>query len=184
MDSNGLHSVFPRTVELLHERRLSYLKDQFRKALLEDLMIASSSDHPRWFPVFLKFQGIRREILEVAEYEYLTHFVEKIDLGKRKQDQGEIQLNPSVQFVELHYDQPKLGKRSGLYCFFKAREKFNEFKLEITQALIADLLQEGRKYSKSQLAEMAKLHAMGSHRSVGDWLETIEEMISLGILVE
>jgi hypothetical protein len=183
VDSNGLLSIFPKTIELLHERRIAYLQSQFHKALVEDLMIANSSDQSRWFPVFLKFQGIRKEILEVAEFEYLQNLVKVQDHGKKKTDEGQVHLNPSAQFVELHHDQPKLGRKSGLYCFFKKNDHFYEFKMEIPHALVVDLIHEGRKYSKNQLSEMSKHHVMGSHRSVEDWLETIEEMICVGILI-
>jgi hypothetical protein len=183
VDSGSLSSVFPKTLEILHEKRISYLQEQFGKTVAEQLMLPPSADTSRWFPVFLKFQGVRPEVLEVAEFEYLRHSVKTIDMGGVHTDTGQLTLNPSLQFVELHHEQPKLNRSPGLYCFFKNQESFLEFKLGIAQALIVDLLQEERKYRFDQLVQMAMTHQLGATKTSQAWEKIIDEMLHLGILI-
>jgi hypothetical protein len=183
VDPAALNSIFPKTLEILHEKKISYLQDQFGKTLTEQLMLPPTADTSRWFPVFLKFQTVRQEILEVAEFEYLRHSVKTVDMGEVRTDSGQLTLNPSLQFVELHHEQPKLHRTRGLYCFFKSQERFLEFKLGIAQALLVDLLQEDRKYSPDQLVRMALTHKLGGSRSSEAWKKVIEEMLQLGILI-
>lgn len=177
-----LHSVFPKTIEILQEKRISYLKEQFGKTLKEELLLAAAYDQSRWFPVFLKFQGVRPEILEVAEFEYLRHSAKDSHQGLTKSEIGEVKLNSSLQFAELHFDQPRLGRTRGLYCFFKNSKGFFEFQMGILQALIVDLLHEERKYSLDQLADVASQHKMGSSQGKEEWVQIIHEMVQLGIL--
>ena len=182
MDTNALRSVFPKTLELLEEKRIAYLREQFGKTLKDDLMITLTVDTSRWFPVFLKFQGVRSDVLEVAEFEYLRHTVKTVNMGKTKADPEEIKINPSIQFIELHHDQPKLSRTTGLYCFFKMGEAFCEFKLGISEALILDLLHQERKYNFAQLALAAIEHKQGMARPLGEWENTISDMLRIGIL--
>jgi hypothetical protein len=183
VDVVRLQEIFPKTLELLNECNSLHLKDQFGITATRDLLILSDRDQSRWFPVFLKLQGTRQQILEVAEFEYLKHTVKNLDLGEPTSEDGIIKLNPTVQFVELHHDQPKLGRLSGLYCFFKKTSDFFEFQLGIQQALILDFLQQERKYNLRQLIEMAKQHQLGARHTEQQWREIIEEMISIGLLL-
>ncbi len=183
MDVSSLNIVFPKTIEILHEKKISYLQEQFRKTLHEQILVSTDSDIPRWFPVFLKFQGIRPEILEVAEFEYLRHLVIQQEAAALRMDHGQLGLNSTLQFVELHHAQPKLNRERGLYCFFKKQEQLIEYKLSIQQALVVDLLHDERKYSLEQLALHAATHEMGRIQSLQKWKETVFEMLQLGILV-
>jgi len=146
-------------------------------------MLSNEKDCSRWFPVFLKFQGVRPEVLEVAEFEYLRHLVRGWENGALILDEGQLRINPSVQFVELHHFQPKLHRESGLYCFFQVEDDLCEYRLNLKQALIIDLLQDERKYSLEQLALQAIGHRMGASQNLQAWKDTILEMLDLGILV-
>jgi hypothetical protein len=183
VDVVQLQAIFPKTLELLDESNSLHLREQFGVTATRDLLILSDKDQSRWFPVFLKLQGTRQQILEVAEFEYLKHTVRSLDFCDPIDEAGIIKLNPSVQFVELHYDQPKLGRLSGLYCFFKKTGGFFEFQLGIRQALVLDILQQERKYTVPQLIDMARLHKMGAGHSIEEWKDIVEDMISIGLLV-
>ncbi len=183
MDVSALNTVFPKTIEILHEKKISYLQEQYKKTLQQQLMLSETADTSRWFPVFLKFQGIRPEILEVAEFEYLRHLVSGFDSDVVELKEGLLCLNSSAQFVELHHCQPKLNRDSGLYCFFKKQNELIEFKLNICQALVIDLLQEDRRFSLEQLSLQATTHKMGKLQSLAKWKETIFQMVQVGLLV-
>lgn len=183
MDVEKLRHIFPKTSELLDEARARHLKEHFQVAAKKDLLVLTDKDQSRWFPVFLKLQGVMQKILEVAEFEYIKHSVRSSEMGEPLLEPGLVKMNPSVQFVELHHDQPKLGRLVGLYCFFKKTGAFYEMQLALHQALILDLLQEGRKYSIQQLSEMASEYKVGPKKSQQEWQEIIAHMIHIGILV-
>ena len=183
MDVIALQSVFPKTIKILAEKRISYLEDQFKKTLKNDLLLNITSDLSRYFPVFLKMNGVRSDILEVAEFEYLKHAVKSVDMGQLIRQMGTVALNPSIQFVELHHEQPKLNRKAGLYCFYKIQQRFFEIRLGLAEALLIDLLQDGKSYSINQLAAAATLQSMGSKFPLEYWTDTITEVIRIGILV-
>ena len=184
MSAGYLHHVFPKTIEILCEKKIIYLQEQFFKTLREQLLVNTEGDVSRWFPVFLKFQGVRPEILEVAEFEYLRHFALELEDTKLKLDPGQVGLNPSAQFVELHYHQIKLNRSSGLYCFFKKNNSLEEFKLNLSQALVIDLIHEERKFSLDQLALQAATHKMGGSLNLQSWKNIICEMLAMGLLLD
>ena len=178
-----VNAVFPKTLELLREKRLEYLREQFGQSLQDEMLLAASCDTSRWFPAFLKVQGIRQEILEVAEFEYLNHAVRTSDLGAVRGDQGQILLNPTLQFVELHFEQPRLGRGKGLYCFFKKQGRVFEEKLGISQALIIDLLQGERKYNVTQIIDSAVDHKLGRSLSREQWQRNVSDLLNSGLLI-
>lgn len=183
MDVEQIYSVFPKTIELLEEARAPHLKDQFQVTVKKDLLVLADKDKSRWFPVFLKLQGVVQKILEVAEFEYIKHLVRTGEMFHPQIEPGLVKMNTSVQFVELHHDQPKLGRLVGLYCFFKKAGAFYEIQLSLHQAVIFDLLQEERKYSVSQLVHMAELNTIVPKLSKNEWEKTIQNMIQMGLLI-
>jgi len=183
VDVDQLRAIFPKTSELLDEARARHLKEHFRETAKKDLLVMTDQDQSRWFPVFLKLQGVVQSILEVAEFEYIKHSVRASDVGETRTDSGVVRMNPSVQFVELHHDQPKLGRLVGLYCFFKKGGAFYELQLGLSQALILDLLQEGRVFSEKQIVELAMQCKMGPQKSKEEWTDIISQMINMGILI-
>lgn len=183
MDVEKIRHIFPKTSELLDEARARHLKEHFQFAAKKDLLVLTDKDQSRWFPVFLKLQGVMQKILEVAEFEYIQHSVRSSEMGEPLLEPGLVKINPSVQFVELHHDQPKLGRLVGLYCFFKKSGAFYELQLALPQALILDLLQEGRKFTLQQLGAMAGEYKIGPQKSQNEWQEIIAHMIQIGLLV-
>jgi hypothetical protein len=184
MQQMELKVVFPKTLEILGESKLSHITEEFFTELKDQVSSVLMSNDSRWFPVFLKMRGLSDEILEVAEFEYLRYLVRTQDFGKLKNENGTIKLNPSIQFIHLKRAQPKIQRQVGLYCFFKTNASFYELQLALDQALILDLMQEERKYSFDQLMEMALLNSHGVQRSKEQWRATIAELIHLGVLID
>ena len=178
-----MSSIFPKTIELLDEARTPHLKEQFQITAKKDLLVLADRDQSRWFPVFLKMQGVVQKILEVAEFEYIRHLVRQSECHKLVIEEGLIKMNPTIQFVELHYDQPKLGRKTGLYCFYKKDSGFFEFQIGLYQAIIFDLLQEERKYSIQQLVEMAAMVKHFPVKSTDEWMMEVQQMIQMGLLI-
>ncbi len=194
MDTSALRAIFPKTLDILKDHQRAFLSEQFGRTVCEELAIPAHQDSSLWFPVFLKVQGVNQEILEVAEFEYLRHCVmlDEEDIpSKQRSEQNDpneqnekqpIGVNPSVQFIELHFDQPRLGRRSGLYCFLKTEGRFFEFQLGLEQALAIDLLHEERLFSIPQLAEMAHSHSLGQRLDVDGWKNLLSKMLAMGLL--
>lgn len=186
-----LDAVFPVTLEILAECHLLHWIDQFSRTLQQELALdihtSSVLDVTRFFPVFLKIRGAEQMILEVAEFEFLKKAVEISEPANFRFQNSEFLLNPSIQFVELHHAQPKLGRNSGLYCFFKKGGELRELRLEMKQALIIDLLQGdfrelSAQFSKRYIAELAHDHSLGRALAVPEWERLIDELVVLGVL--
>lgn len=184
MQQLELKVVFPKTLEILGEHKLNYLTDEFFVELKDQVSSVLVANDSRWFPAFLKIRGMSDEILEVAEFEYLRYLVRTQDFGRPCSEAGLIKLNSSIQFIHLKRHQPKIQRQDGLYCFYKNGTSFVELRLGLDQALVLDLLQEGRKFSFSQLLDQASLNDHGIQRSKTEWETTILELIRLGVLIE
>ena len=193
MDVSFFKSIFPRSLELLLERNFEQTLDQFAMTLKQEIGLdpfkSPRQDVARFFPVFLKLRKIPQNLLEVAEYEFLKFAVQTQDQGILHFQNMSLRLNPSVQFVELHFDQPRLSRTAGLYCFYKNHSEVQELKLTVQQALVVDLLQSdladlNLELTIENLTELAVDHEFGKSYSRAEWGNMIQGLITCGLLMK
>lgn len=185
-------------MEFLSQRGQANLLVEFETELDAQTLIRGSSesesaeeltlrDLARWFPAFLKIKSCPTYWLELAEFEYLQFAARNLDFGHPKLFQGRPVLHPSAQFVELRHDHSELNRGRGLYCFVKKGTRFFELQLSLRQALVLDLVQQGLVVSVEHLMEMADESISriepNVHISSTQWLEIIDQLVEIGILV-
>jgi len=178
-----LERVYPTTVRSLRRADQEDLIHQFENFLLEDL--SGVSEPARWLPLYLKTRSVPGRILQASEWEW-AHFVcQIVDYGKRPLDPGQIHINVSMQFIELHEAVPDLKRDPGLYGIYVVSSRVFSKQFSLAEALILETLHEDRKYSRGQLVECAQFEAEGwSQLRNTNWEQLIEEMTRVGVLVE
>lgn len=149
--------IFPET-----EKVLGSFSAKVRDEYLQDMEWSSwlLQDHWRYFVGYLrqKFPE-NRALLELAHWEWTQAWIEVQPFEMIKSEPGLVTLNPSLQVVSLSTNNPVLKRDKGLYAFVYSVEKSTvvERQLDVYEAQIIDLLQEDRKYTPTQLVEMALL---------------------------
>jgi hypothetical protein len=178
-----LERVYPTTVRSLRRADQEDLIHQFENFLLEDL--SGVQEPARWLPLFLKTRSVPGRILQASEWEW-AHFVcQVVDYGKRPLDPGQIHINVSMQFIELHEVVPDLRRDPGLYGIYMLGSRVYSRQFSLAEALILETLHEDRKFSKSQLIEAAKSEAESwPQLRPTDWQALLEELAKVGVLIE
>ncbi|MBX3019193.1 MAG: hypothetical protein KF767_15005 [Bdellovibrionaceae bacterium] len=178
-----LERVYPATVKSLRRADQEDLIHQFENFLMEDL--SGVSEPARWLPLFLKTRAVPGKILQASEWEW-AHFVcQIVDYGRRPLDPGQIHINPSMQFIELHESVPDLRRDSGLYGIFVFGNRVHSRQFALGEALLLETLHEDRKFSRSQLIEAARIEAQSwPQLQAVDWDSLLNEMTVAGVLTE
>ncbi len=176
--------VFPLT-----EKALGFSATKVRDNYLQEMEWSSwlLQDHWRYFVGFLRQRfPQQKQIVDLAYWEWVHAWLEMqpFDLNI-KSEPGIVVLNPTLQIVPLLEHNAVLGKEQGMYSFvFSPKEnRVIEKPLVATEALLLDLLQEDRKYSQSQLVDMALLSEdINAQLSKADWEKTVDAMLAAEIL--
>lgn len=178
-----LERVYPATVRSLRRADQEDLIHQFENFLMEDL--SGVSEPARWLPLFLKTRAVPGKILQASEWEW-AHFVcQIVDYGRRPLDPGQIHINVSMQFIELHEAVPDLRRDPGLYGIFVFGTRVHSRQFALAEALLLETLHEDRKYTRAQLIEAAKIEAESwPQLRATDWEGLIQEMSAAGVLTE
>lgn len=178
-----LERVYPATVKSLRRADQEDLIHQFESFLREDL--SGVSEPARWLPLYLKTRSVPGKILQASEWEW-AHFVcQIVDYGRRPLDAGQVHINASMQFIELHESVPDLRRDPGLYGIFVFAGRVHSRQFALGEALLLETLHEDRKFSRAQLIEVARLEAESwPQLRATDWDALITELIQAGVLTE
>lgn len=149
--------LFPKTNQILGFTA-ARICDQYLHELERNTWLLQ--DHWRYFVGFLrqKFPE-NKSLLEVVQWEWIHAWLEVQPLDMPKCDPQVVFLNSSFHVVNLAEDNSWLQRVRGVYGFVYSEKKtaIVEKKIDVAEALLLDLLQEDRKYTKSQLLEMVVL---------------------------
>ena len=129
-----LEKYFPRTFALLSLQEKTRIDVEFFQSysLPQDL---------RYFPMMMKQSGLREEIVQTADYEYLAHMVKNSEETLMKK-QGRFRLNSTIQWIVLESGAANLGKEPGLYGLWKFQGKTFERKLAQDEAQLISEIRE------------------------------------------
>lgn len=144
-------------------------------------------DHWRYFAGFLrqKFPDYQ-ELLDLAHWEWVQAWIEiqPFDLSSYSKS-IHVELNPSLQIVNLRVDNPMLDKKLGMYAFAfdHTQNVVTETQLDIYQAYLLDLIQEDRKFTKAQLIEMALIgDEISPQLSSEQWYQKLTSLQEAGVV--
>lgn len=149
--------LFPKTIQTL-----GVAANKIRDAYLQEMEWSSwlLQDHWRYFPGFLRQKFSQNEgLFEVTHWEWVQAWLEVQPFSLPLSDPGTLVLNPSLQIVSLTAKRDFLDRPQGVYAviYHESQHKIIDRKLEACEAHLLDLLNEERKYTFSQLVEMACL---------------------------
>lgn len=162
--------LFPITNQILGFAA-GKIGDQYLQELERNTWLLQ--DHWRYFVGFLrqKFPE-NKSLLEVAQWEWIQAWLEVQPLDLPKCDSQVVFLNPSFHAVTLVEDNSWLQRERGVYGFVYSEKRgaIVEKKLDVAEALLLDLLQEDRKFTKRQMLDMADLSGESvTQLSSQDW---------------
>lgn len=149
--------LFPKTNQILGFAAVRVC-DQYLQELDRNSWLLQ--DHWRYFVGFLRQKFPQnKSLLEVAQWEWVQAWLEVQPLDVLRSDPQVVLLNSSFHAVTLAEDNSWLERERGVYGFVYSERKaaIVEKKIGVAEALLLDLLQEDRKYTKRQLLEMVEL---------------------------
>ena len=178
-----LERVYPTTVRSLRRADQEDLIHQFENFLQVDL--SGVAEPARWLPLYLKSRSVPGRILQASEWEW-AHFVcQVVDYGKRPLDIGQIHINVSMQFIELHETVPDLQRDPGLYGIYAMSSRVYSKQISLAEALLLETLHEDRKFTREQLIGFAELEAEAWPQLKNtNWVDVVTELVRIGVLIE
>lgn len=174
---------FPQTARTLrtdlHEVLTSYLREfPWQGPLLTEQF--------RYFPLFLKrkLQDVRLSLM--AQREWLWSYLSYADFGFPSPELGRLIVNPSLQTLDIVCEVPELQLQEGLSLFYfdYKQRKVREYKPDIFDAAIVDLLEEDRKYTLDQLLDQVQMLELVEILSRDAWGKKLSYLQSEGIILE
>ncbi len=149
--------LFPATL-----KALGFTAQKIRDQYLDEMEWSSwlLQDHWRYFVGYLRQKFPERpEVMEVAHWEWVQAWMEIQPFDMQDSEKGLVSVNPSLQIVTLSQDSAVLNRDKGMYAFVYSDRKTTvvEKPLDMCEAHLIDLLHEDRKYTPTQLVEMAAL---------------------------
>lgn len=179
-------NIFPLTIESLGQIS-ARIQEAYQKEVAWDgwLLI----DYWRYFVGFLRSRfPDQKDLISLVHWEWVHAWVQVQPFSfEYFENEGHIELNPSLQTVIISADLSNLNMNKGLYgvWYSEKEQRVISQGLNLTQALFLDLLNGERRYTKPQLVDMAKLHLESTKKqSVSDesLLENLEQLFNNGLL--
>lgn len=176
--------LFPKTIQTL-----GVAATKIRDAYLKEMEWSSwlLQDHWRYFPGFLRQKfSQNKDLFEVTHWEWVQAWLEVQPFSLPFADPGTLVLNPSLQIVSLTSDKDLLNRSQGIYAviYQENQHKIIDRKLEACEAHLFDLLSEDRKYTFSQLIEMACLNdSLGITFSSEKWALKLSSLCADGFIL-
>lgn len=142
------------------------------------------SDHFRYLPVFLREQIQDSRLYLMAQREWLWSSLSFMEFGFPASEPGRVFVSPSLQSLYSVTEISEVGLTPGLTVFYydHARGRVRDYKMDVWDAAVVDLLQEERKFNLDQLLEQALLLENSLDREA--WLKKLLYLKTEGIILE
>jgi len=155
--SPDLQKIFPLTFSRLPAEMGSSLQREFE--------VDWGLGKLHFFPMLIRHKKFSTEIQEIADYEYLRHWLRSENFSFRLLG-AHLILNPSLQFLLLHASAGVLNKEPGVYLLWKKDSEVLERKATREEADLLDRLREdqvvyARDLSFQELQTVEKMRALG-----------------------
>ncbi len=186
-----LHEVLLEEFKKAFPQTEAYLKGGLRE-LLKDYMKEVPwqgplrSAHFRYLPVFLKRKFQDSRLYLIAQKEWLWSYLSFADFGFPPAEQGRLLVNPSLQSLYTADEVAEIELSPGLSVFYYdySRKKRGEYKMDLWDAAIADVLQEDRKYTLDQLLDQVLMMELDSQLPREEWAKKMSYLQAQGIILE
>lgn len=175
--------LFPRTLNTL-----GLAAGRMMEVYLQEMEWSSwlLQDHWRYFVGFLRSKFPENKVLlELAHWEWGRAWIE-VQPFEGHNLGGSVQVNPSLQIINLSTANPILSRDEGVYAFVYDEEAATvvEKRLDVYEAQILDLLHEDRKFTKQQLIEMALVSdEIDTPLSAKEWEKKFQGLCQHAILI-
>lgn len=182
VNQQDLSRIFPQTIESLRREKLDSVLVDFNRFCTNDL--SHSRDVSGWFPVFLKAHGLAAELTEICHFEWLKFSCVSMDWGQPKLDQGQIQVAPGVQFLNLDKAAKKLSHKPGPVVIYGMSGQAHSRSITAEEALCLDVLGEDRKFNLKQLVGYLQMEAKelpGMQKT--DWEKVVQKLLKENLLI-
>lgn len=142
------------------------------------------TDHFRYFPTYLRRRTKGSRLYLIAQKEWLQACLQYADFGQPVTEVGQVVANPSLQVLYSVEEVFEVGLTPGLTVFYydAFSGRVLDHKLDVWEAAVLDLLQEERKFCRSQLLEQLLLSE--SALSSEAWGKKLHLLKSKGIILE
>jgi hypothetical protein len=174
---------FPCTAAYLKGGLRELLKDYLKEVPWQGPL---ASAHFRYLPVFLKRKLQDSRLYLIAQKEWLQSYLSFADFGFPPSEPGRLIVNPSLQSLYTAEEVAEVELSPGLSIFYfdYSLKLIRDYKMDLWDAAIADLLQEDRKFTLEQLLDQLLMMELDSQLSRGEWAKKISYLRERGILWE
>ena len=174
---------FPQTSSYLKGGLRELIKDYLKEMPWQGPLVSA---HLRYFPIFLKRKFQDARLYLIAQREWLWSYLSFADFGFPPPEAGRIFVNPSLQSLYTEEDISEVQLTSGLSVFYYdyAQFKICEYKMDVWDAALVDVLQEDRKFNQAQLLEQVGMMELESPLARTEWEKKLSCLISAGMILQ
>lgn len=175
--------VFPQTEAYLKGGVRELLKDYLKEVPWQGPLLSA---HFRYVPVFLKRKFQDSRLYLIAQREWLWSYLSFADFGFPPAEQGRLLVNPSLQSLYTAEEVAEVELSPGLSIFYYdySLKKIRDYKMDLWDAAIADVLQEDRKYTLDQLLDQVQMMELDSQLPKEEWAKKMSYLRAQGIILE
>lgn len=181
--------IFPQT-----EKLLGFAASRLRDAYLAEMTWNSwyLQDHWRYFVGFLRQRFSQNQtMIEVAQWEWARAWLDTSEISENEVDQDfsddrVVVVNPAIQFIKLAEDNNVLSRPQGLYALMYSQQNdiISDRRLDVSMAVLIDLLSEERRFTTKQLIELASVDIENkSLINIDKWGQVLKAMMIDEIII-
>lgn len=174
---------FPQTSEYLKHNLKEVLGDYLKEIPWQGPLLTA---HFKYFPVFLKRKIQDSRLYLIMQKEWLWSYLNFADFGFPPPEAGRILVNPSLQSLYVGAEVGEVRMTPGLWLVYYdySQRKVRDYKMDIWDAVVVDVLQEDRKYSLEQLVDQVLVMESVNTLTREEWRKKFFYLRDQGILLE
>lgn len=177
-----LRKEFPQTSAYLKGGLRELLKDYMKEVPWQGPLLSA---HFRYWPVFLKRKFKDAHLYLIAQKEWLWSYLSFADFGFPPEEPGRLLVNPSLQSLYTDEDVLEVQLSAGLTAFYYNYDKNSlcEYKMDLWDAALVDLLQEDRKFTLDQLLDQVLMVELDMQLPREEWQKKVSLMQEQGMIL-
>jgi hypothetical protein len=144
------------------------------------------SDHFRYFGGYLKTRIHDPGLYVMAQKEWLWSYLSFADFGRIQADPGHVTVNSSLQTLYVPVEVAEVSLTPGFYIYYYDERggQVREYKMDVEDAAVVDMLQDDRKYTLDQLLDQLMISDLNLRASRKEWQKRILFLRAQGIISE
>lgn len=178
-----MQKAFPQTLAALKGDKLTVLKDYLKEFPWQGPLVSA---HFRYLPAFLKRRYQDARLYMIAQAEWLWSYLSFAEFGFPTPEKGRVIVNPSLQslYSVSEISEVRLTQGLSVYYYDYSQNKIRDYKMDVWDAAIVDLLQEDRKFTLDQVLDQLSFMELESSLTREPWAKKLSYLINEGIILE